>query len=82
MLVSLCRWVGVELEVSWRGRVKWFSDEKGYGFIEMEDGEDLFVHYSEIVGEGFRSLEEGTEVEFDVVESQKGKQASRVEVVG
>ena len=65
-----------------RGRVKWFSDEKGYGFIEMENGEDLFVHYSEIADEGFRNLEEGSEVEFDVVEGRKGKQASRVEVVG
>lgn len=65
-----------------RGRVKWFSDEKGYGFIEGEDGQDLFVHYSEIVGEGFRTLEEGSEVEFEVVEGKKGRQASRVEVVG
>lgn len=65
-----------------RGRVKWFSNEKGYGFIEAEGGEDLFVHYSEIVGDGFRTLEEGSEVEFDIVEGQKGKQASRVEVVG
>ena len=66
-----------------RGRVKWFSDEKGYGFIEPEDGgEDLFVHYSEIVGEGFRTLAEGSTVEFDVVEGRRGKQASRVEVVG
>lgn len=65
-----------------RGRVKWFSDEKGYGFIEVEGGEDLFVHYSEITGEGFRTLEEGSEVEFEIVEGKKGKQASRVEVVG
>ena len=66
-----------------RGRVKWFSAEKGYGFIESEGGgEDLFVHYSEIVGEGFRTLEEGTEVEFEVVDGRRGKQASKVEVVG
>jgi cold shock protein len=67
-----------------RGRVKWFSEEKGYGFIEDEEsGEDFFVHYTEIVGEGFRTLEEGGEVEFEVVEGQRGrKQASRVEVVG
>ena len=66
-----------------RGRVKWFSDEKGYGFIEPEDGsEDLFVHYSEIVGEGFRTPEEGSRVEFEVVDGRRGKQASRVEVVG
>ena len=65
-----------------RGRVKWFSDEKGYGFIEAERGEDFFVHYSEIVGDGFRTLQEGSEVEFDIIEGQKGKQASKVEVVG
>ena len=65
-----------------RGRVKWFSDEKGYGFIEEEGGEDLFVHYSEIVGDGFRTLEEGSTVEFDIVDGRRGKQASRVEVVG
>lgn len=66
-----------------RGRVKWFSDEKGYGFIEPEaGGDDLFVHYSEVVGEGFRTLEEGSLVEFEVVEGRRGKQASRVEVVG
>ncbi|HZY65739.1 MAG TPA: cold-shock protein [Rubrobacteraceae bacterium] len=67
-----------------RGRVKWFSDEKGYGFIEnVEGGEDLFVHYSEIAGEGFRTLEEGKEVEFEIVDGRRGKkQAARVEVVG
>ena len=66
-----------------RGRVKWFSDEKGYGFIEnQEDGEDLFVHFSEIVGEGFKSLEEGATVEFEVIDGRRGKQASKVEVVG
>ncbi len=64
------------------GRVKWFSEEKGYGFIEGE-GEDFFVHYTEIVGEGFRMLEEGSEVEFEVVEDRRGrKQAAGVEVVG
>lgn len=67
-----------------RGKVKWFSDEKGYGFIEnVEGGEDLFVHYSEIAGEGFRTLEEGDEVEFEIVDGRRGKQqASKVEVVG
>jgi CspA family cold shock protein len=64
------------------GRVKWFSEEKGYGFIEGE-GEDFFVHYTEIVGEGFRMLEEGSEVEFEVVEDRRGRrQAAGVEVVG
>jgi cold shock protein len=67
-----------------RGRVKWFSDEKGYGFIELEGGgEDVFVHYTEIVGEGFRTLEEGSVVEFEVLDGGRDKkQASRVEVVG
>ena len=66
-----------------RGRVKWFSDEKGYGFIENEeDGEDLFVHFSEIVGDGFKSLEEGAQVEFEVIDGRRGKQASKVEVAG
>ena len=60
------------------GTVKWFSAEKGYGFIEQEDGPDIFVHYSAIVGEGYRSLEQGETVEFTITEGQKGKQASRV----
>jgi cold shock protein len=65
-----------------RGRVKWFSEEKGYGFIECEEG-DFLVHYTEIVGEGFRTLEEDSEVEFEVVEDRRGrKQAAGVEVVG
>ncbi len=65
-----------------RGRVKWFSEEKGYGFIEGEE-QDFLVHYTEIVGEGFRTLEEDCEVEFEVVEDRRGrKQAAGVEVVG
>ena len=65
-----------------RGRVKWFSSEKGYGFIEGEE-EDFLVHYTEIVGEGFRTLEEDSEVEFEVVEDRRGrKHAAGVEVVG
>jgi CspA family cold shock protein len=65
-----------------RGKVKWFSEERGYGFIEGEEG-DFFVHYTEIAGEGFRTLEEGSEVEFEIVEGRRGrKQAARVEVVG
>jgi cold shock protein len=65
-----------------RGKVKWFSVEKGYGFIEGEE-EGFLVHYTEIAGEGFRTLEEGSEVEFEIVEGRRGrKQAFRVEVVG
>jgi CspA family cold shock protein len=60
------------------GKVKWFNSEKGYGFITTENGEDLFVHYSQIQKEGFKSLEEGEEVSFDVVDGQKGPQAANV----
>ena len=61
------------------GTVKWFNPEKGYGFISQENGEDLFVHFSEIKMDGFRTLEEGAEVQFDVTEGQNGKmQASNV----
>lgn len=64
-----------------RGKVKWFNATKGFGFIEREDGSDIFVHYSAINTEGFRTLTEGQEVSFDVVEGDKGLQASNVEVV-
>ena len=60
------------------GTVKWFNSEKGYGFISREGGSDLFVHYSAIEGSGYRSLEEGQAVEFEVVESDKGPRASNV----
>ena len=60
------------------GTVKWFNDAKGYGFLALEDGEDVFVHYSAISGSGFRSLNEGQAVEFDVVDGPKGKQAANV----
>jgi CspA family cold shock protein len=63
------------------GTVKWFNGEKGYGFITQENGPDLFVHYSEIQGGGFRSLNEGDKVEFEVTDGKKGKQASAVRVV-
>ena len=61
------------------GKVKWFNSEKGFGFITTEDGEDLFVHFSQIQKEGFKTLEEGEAVSFDVVEGQKGPQAANVE---
>jgi len=64
-----------------RGRVKWFNERRGFGFIESSDGDDLFVHYSAIKAEGFKTLEEGQEVEFDIIEGPKGLQASNVTLV-
>ncbi|HUP47899.1 MAG TPA: cold-shock protein [Thermoanaerobaculia bacterium] len=63
------------------GTVKWFNDAKGFGFITMEGGEDVFVHFSAIQAQGFRSLAEGTQVEFDVVQGPKGLQAANVTLV-
>jgi len=63
------------------GTVKWFSNEKGYGFIARSDGDDVFVHFTAIVGDGYRSLAEGQEVEFEVVDGPKGKQAANVRPV-
>jgi cold shock protein len=62
------------------GKVKWFNKQKGYGFIEQESGQDIFVHFQSVVGEGFRTLEEGQDVEFDVVHGPRGEQASNVTV--
>ncbi len=64
------------------GTVKWFNDAKGFGFITMEGGEDVFVHFSAIQSKGFRSLPEGSSVEFDLVEGPKGLQAANVTPVG
>ncbi len=61
-----------------QGKVKWFNPEKGYGFIEVEEGKDVFVHYSEIQEEGFKTLDEGQEVEFEIVEGNRGPQAANV----
>ena len=60
------------------GKVKWFNNTKGFGFLEQESGEDVFVHYTSIQAEGFKTLEEGDEVEFEIVEGPKGLQAVNV----
>ncbi len=61
-----------------RGKVKWFSNQKGYGFITSSDGKDMFVHYSAIKGDGYKSLQEGDEVEFEITQGPKGEQATNV----
>jgi CspA family cold shock protein len=65
-----------------KGTVKWFSKAKGFGFIGREGGEDVFVHFTGIVADGYKELKEGQKVEFDIVQGQKGKQAENVVVVG
>lgn len=61
-----------------RGKVKWFSNQKGYGFITPENGKDVFVHHTAILGDGYKTLQEGQEVEFEIVQGPKGEQASNV----
>ena len=63
------------------GTVKWFNADKGFGFIERDNGNDVFVHYSGIAGEGYKSLEEGQNVDFDIVEGQRSEQATNVVVM-
>jgi len=65
-----------------QGKVKWFSNQKGYGFISQDNGKDVFVHFSGIVSEGYKSLKEGQEVEFEITQGTKGEQAANVKVVG
>lgn len=60
------------------GKVKWFNNEKGFGFIEVEGGDDVFVHFSAVQGDGYKSLEEGQEVSFEIVEGNRGPQAANV----
>lgn len=69
---------GEEQHMRQTGTVKWFNDAKGYGFIERPDGPDVFVHFSAIQGDGFKTLTEGQSLEFDVVDGPKGKQAANV----
>ncbi|KPJ65497.1 MAG: cold-shock protein [Syntrophobacter sp. DG_60] len=64
--------------MKFKGVVKWFNQSKGYGFIQREDGSDVFVHFSAIEGEGYKTLEEGQEVEFEIIETPKGIQATKV----
>ena len=64
-----------------KGKVKWFNSEKGFGFIEREEGNDVFVHFSAIQMDGYKSLAEGTEVEFEVVDGAKGPQAANVKAL-
>jgi cold shock protein len=64
-----------------QGTVKWFNGDKGYGFIAVDGGQDVFVHFSAIAGSGYRSLEEGQKVEFDITQGQKGPQAENVKVI-
>jgi CspA family cold shock protein len=75
-----CRVLSLK-EVQMTGKVKWFNDQKGFGFIEVAGSKDVFVHHSSIQGEGFKSLKEGDEVEFEVTKGPKGPQASNVRII-
>ncbi len=71
-----------ERGVNMVGKVKWFNAEKGYGFINRGEGEDIFVHYSQIMEEGYRSLNEGQQVQFDLAQTERGLQAKKVYKIG
>lgn len=81
MTTAYYRW-GRHVSERQTGTVKWFNDEKGYGFITPESGPDLFVHFRAIEGTGFKSLQEGQRVSFEAVQGQKGMQADKVQVEG
>jgi cold shock protein len=75
LVIGICRNGDLKMAT---GKVKWFNAEKGYGFITAEDGKDVFVHYSAIQSDGYKTLDEGASVQFDVTESDRGPQASNV----
>lgn len=75
LVIGICRNGDLKMAT---GKVKWFNAEKGYGFITAEDGKDVFVHYSAIKSDGYKTLDEGASVQFDVTESDRGPQASNV----
>ncbi len=78
----MCLWVGPPPREDWnvklKGTVKWFNNAKGFGFIGRDDGPDVFVHYSALIADGYKSLQEGDAVEFEIVDGQKGPQAANV----
>lgn len=78
VVVTVQPLIYLERMIQMQGKVKWFNAEKGYGFIEGQDGKDVFVHFSAIEQEGFKTLDEGQEVEFEVVEGARGPQAANV----
>lgn len=81
MVKGLARWQAYGKEHAMQGTVKFFNSEKGFGFISREQGDDVFVHYSNIAGDGYKSLDEGQAVEFDVAPGRKGEEAQNVRVI-